>query len=239
MTVFKFFFGCFFVSNLLFASTAKSESTIYTDRQEFEAALDGPTLLEGFDDAIGKRPTVEEFHVPNARPTKATIHFSDFTLTHWNPRGRGINDSLFQHILLSPFGTPLDIDYELVAGFAGGGTRTNPITLSFSFEQPIQAFGVDVRDLDQVGLLFQTDHESGTVLPIGGPEEIRFWGFITSKPFHELTFLPDRDARGGIENVGFDDILVQFVPEPQIAGLLLCAMMSALSCVRSHRLLSD
>lgn len=192
------------------ASLAYFFSDPAVDRTAFQAASAGPLTLESFEDNYVPADTVS---FPVGGPQEFTVASSLAGVI----RGQrsisvGVSDGSYAMSFSEDFSPTL--------------------TLTFSFDSPINAFGLDVNHLNYANMSFADNlgNLSTDVLlgdnggPAGGPgfENYQFFGVVNTESFSEvqLTFerIPGTFAFNA--TVFLDHLEYAVIPEPASIGLL-------------------
>ena len=192
-----------------------------TARSAFQAAASGPRTLESFEQEF---PTGLSASFPVGGAEAFTVSSSTVGRPIWQEgaNGRAITDG----------------------SFALGFDEYPPgVTLTFSFDQPIHAFGLDVNDLNFASMSFADNlgnvktrallGDNGS--PAGGPgfQNVQFFGVVNTTAFSQvqLTF-GNPTALTGI--ICLDRLEYTPVPEPAtfaMAALGALALMFHFRCL--------
>lgn len=175
-------------------------------RSSFRAAVSGPLTLESFESAFSEGASVS---FPIGGPLAFTVSSSDGTIRR-DSFSRGVTDGSFA---------------MAISEDAPGRT------LTFAFSSPINAFGLDVNDLNFVTMSFgdNVGNMNPDVLvgdnggPAGGPDfqNLQFFGVVNSTPFStvQLTFAKNITLSTG--TIFLDRLEFATVPEPSTYVLII------------------
>jgi len=179
------------VVSLLAAFHARADS-IFADSAQFHAALAVPPSFEGFEGLLVPLGT-------------SPIPVGDLTATGGPASHIGISD------------TPVNgLHPTEGSNFLFWDALVTDATITFVFESPIRAFGVEFNDaLDGLGGVLSLETETGVSFPSflsgtfpSGDEQ--FVGIIADAPFLELTLTNS----SGTDGVAFDALSYSPIPEP-------------------------
>lgn len=185
------------------ATSARAEFTVFDDRTEFLAAT-LQTATESFDGWVKDTG----FHT-NA------VDVGAFTLS-MTP-GAGTIYNLIDAPPQKSNSTNINGTTHLMV-FTDTG-----IDLTFSFDQPITAFGADFKGINDEFERTQFSADGSFITVPGEPVNLQltFFGFTSDTPFDSLTFHGVRNDIYGIDDVTFGTALrVPAVPEPGTMAML-------------------
>ncbi len=187
---------------LISTSHASAAVSVYTDEQDFLAAVQGNLQVEGFEG--------EPIDVQNG-PRK--IEFDHFSVELDGQDMLGVTNEVIggrypsegQQYLAARLVNPAD-------------------SITFAFPGPTFAFGFEITDLESVDLLYELSNgESGLALSLGNDGSLLFFGLISDDPFNSVKLSqPTQTHR---DAVGYDKVYTLTVPEP--SSLLLAALALA------------
>jgi len=194
-------------AGLLMGIVPEAQSqTIFTDRAAYNAALAAAGLsstLEGYetypnDAQAGPRTiTLGYFRVSYNDADSV----SEFGVTDTPPAGgSGIGPTAGSKYLYAAYPTPS----------APSGT------VDFLFGAPIQAFGTDVKDLENANLTYDTSSGASGVAAFAGADgNVQFFGILSNTPFTSIGFTAPGAGTG--DGVVFDQTTFSSTPEPSAA----------------------
>ncbi len=196
-------------ASVVVAAPANAATMIFTDREAFEQAA-GNTTSEDFNGFA----TEEEFRTQ-------TVNANGFSLSTTGTQSAFLAPRNFIDIPPALF-TTLNGDGTTFADVFINDSFFGDLTVQFTFDAPISAFGADFTDL-------QTESAGTTILSFNGETVTpgvadagvtRFFGFTSMQPFTTLTFSRVGPGFGGgsegfgVDNVAFGDGVTAAVPEP-------------------------
>jgi hypothetical protein len=157
--------------------------------------------------------------------TAASVSFPGFTVTE---------DSSFANVNSRT-------DYVSAGQRSLGFTWNGERTLTFTFDDPTDAFAADILDFgtccDAMVLNIASDTgELNTIAAVGGglPRgNLQFFGVITDEPFKILTFTSDQNSDNDL--IVFDEVAFRAVPEPGAVVLVVAASTWLLTGRRRYR----
>lgn len=196
------------------AQLCSASIIVYTDRPSFDAAIGGATIFEGF-----------ENEPVDLQIQSRQVSFDHFDVTYVRnplpnaqnaPQGFGVTDQV------GAAGPSEGSKYLFVEFGVSTGT---PSSITIDFHVPVLSFGMDDQGQNAIDLYYSTDTgESGIAVPASPiVDALQFWGITSDTPIKQIVLQVDR-VTGGREGAGFDSIVLQPVPEPASAVLLLAAI---------------
>ncbi len=190
--------ACALISTLANVAVQAATITTYSNRTAFDLAV-GPSVVE----------TLNDFTVGTSF-SGTPLDVGDLTLlvTTSEPAGFIADGSGLLNIDGTPFGSV--------------NTQSSR-DMVFTFHAPTLAFGLDVRNLNDLGVR-TTVEADGQSVPIGALPDAAFFGFSSDMEFTEVRFV------GGIADTwGFDNITyasVDPIPIPAALPLFISAIAS-------------
>jgi hypothetical protein len=216
--------ACVFCAPLaVLSATASADFTVYRDRAEFNAAAAslGTIIDEGY-----------ESYPDDPHAGARTIHLNQFDVSY------DLNGDN------SDFGVSNELDLPNGIGPTAGNSflraeypsiAVPSATVTFKFPGAINAFGTDIRDLENDGLNFATDTGATGLAGSGAANgAIQFFGIISTNPFTSIGLTEPGVSSG--DGVVFDETVhvdsAAIVPEPSPALLFLPVLPLLLYRVR-------
>jgi len=215
---------------LICLAPARSEATAvtFTNLALFQAAA-GATVLEDFTAAAPF----------NATGAFGPTAYTGFSLTgNGNGNQIGVHSAALGGVLQPPL--PASFAGQQFFGWASatGGPGTIG-TLTFTFVNPIKAFGfdwfnTDTNDRYKVTVL-GVDYSDPpfSTIPAQGVAATGFFGIVSDTPFTTLT-ISNVIFSGNITDEGFDNVRTSAAPVPEPATLLLVATGSLMAIRRKR-----
>ncbi len=194
---------------------------------------DPVTSRTAFQTSFGASLTKESFETDTVNGFQ-TLNYAGFTVTS--------SGATMQSTSASRFVTDGNL-----ALFTDEGTTTQSYT--FTFDQEITAFGIDVNDLSYGSMTFRDNlgNVNGNVLlpdnggPVGGPgfTNLQFFGVINSSGFTSVTLEINAGTNSGgigFDNLEFSPLTATAVAEPlSLALLVLGAIGTGLAGSRRRK----
>ncbi|MEO1047742.1 MAG: PEP-CTERM sorting domain-containing protein [Pseudomonadota bacterium] len=177
----------------LLTAPVSAATTIYTDRASFDAAIVESDFVD-FNDV----------------PSQVNFRSSPFDAGPFTLQGSGSGQGSRNFIDIQPlqFST-FNIDGTTVANLLVNSNST----VTFTFDNPITAFGADFGSINNVVLRTQANTGSDIVTPPVTPvSAAQFFGFTSDTPFTSLVF---ESAAPNGDGFGVDNVSVgAAIPEP-------------------------
>jgi hypothetical protein len=207
----KTFANGLLLAGFFWSLTASASIITYSDRTAWSMAA-GPTVLDDFNDlASGSRPL-----------TTQSADAGDFTVS-------------------TSGGWSVVFGNRSIDGTIGGGASTSTVfTLAFTFDSPINAFGIDVQgwndDTDEDGIdeLRTVVFADSSRVPVTTQVDqgVRFFGFTSTDDFRVVNFTGVPGVSG--DAWAFDNLAYSRseVPAP---STFLCFLSGVLGLIAKHR----
>ncbi|MEM6828113.1 MAG: PEPxxWA-CTERM sorting domain-containing protein [Pseudomonadota bacterium] len=187
----------------VFAAPLSAATTIYTDRASFNNAV----LQSDFVDF-------------NDVPSQVNFRTSPFDAGPFTLQGSGSGQGTRNFIDIQPlqFNT-FNVDGTTVANLLANGNSS----VTFTFDNPITAFGADFGSINDEVLRTQLNTGSDIVTPVVTPvSAVQFFGFTSDTAFTSLVF---ESAAPNGDGFSVDNVSIgAAVPEPATWAMMLLGL---------------